>query len=137
MIFLGLFVFISLVANWWVGFFLFSGILAVWLYSFYKKPRKIESKVKNNLKSEISITIPKNKKDLETTLICPKCGGSINYKHTVGKEGSLYISCKLCKSRIYLESELIKSWRCEYCKKKYNTKLEAEKHEKVCDKTNK
>src|SRR3989338_5766061 len=78
---LGFFIFISLMTKWIFGLVLFSAILGLWAFMTYKKPQ--ENISKPNLSNKKSIKVSTDKKEVKTTLACPKCGQSINYTHQI------------------------------------------------------
>ena len=129
---LGFMFFISLIANWIFGLFLFSALWILVFYFGYREPK--ETKIENKLKNEKLIEVSKDKVEVKTTLTCPKCGKSFNYTHKIGKEDNLIIKCKNCKSNLSISTDLTTEFSCEYCGKKFDTKIKAENHEKRCKK---
>lgn len=65
---------------------------------------------------------------------CPFCEEEFNYK--IDKRSiEAQIKCPHCEVPLKIDA-ISRSWRCESCNKKFGTKEEAERHEKVCDSKN-
>ena len=134
----GIFILISLMTGSIGSFFFFSIILGVIIYFFTKSPKERAAENKKgpeSLRGEKSVTIKGDKKEVKTTFNCPKCGKEVEYTHKVGKEGSINIQCRHCKSTLNLSTNLTSQYGCKHCGKIYGTKEQIERHEKRCKKS--
>ena len=118
--------------QWFFGLFMSAPLFGIWFFMACKKPKEEASEA--NLKSEKSIKVSTDKKEVKTTLNCPNCGKDFDYVHKIGKERNLNAICSHCKSHLSISTDLTTHYNCEYCGKKFDTKTQAENHEKRCKK---
>ena len=120
-------------SQWFFGLFMGTAMFfLIWFFMIRKKPE--EDIYEPNLKGEKSIKISTSKKEIKTTLNCPKCGKDFDYVHRIGKEGNLNLICSHCKSHLSISTDLTTHYNCKYCGKKFDSKIKAENHEKGCEK---
>lgn len=99
--------------------------------------QNLKSKKKEKgLESEKAFSF-KDSKDIQNIKIpCPFCEEEFDYKFDRSKEVDEKINCPNCGASLKMDIKS-RSWRCEYCNQRFNTKAEAEKHEKTCKKPKK
>jgi restriction system protein len=82
---------------------------------------------------EKSVKLEKGKHIQKIRGTCPFCEEEFNFEVDIREGINIDLKCPHCSSLIkaYTESKI---WRCEYCSEHFDTKAEAEKHEKICKK---
>ncbi len=86
------------------------------------------------IKPEVSLTVHKKggKRKKKVEISCPACGRGINTELEMREGFEFKIKCPNCGRLIRGDTEIERTWICEYCSKKFNTKEEVERHEKNC-----
>lgn len=90
-------------------------------------------KKEKSLQSNKSLTLQKGKDIQKIKVSCPFCEEEFELKIDIREGIHLETTCPHCGSTLGVSTDS-KIWKCEYCPQQFDTKSEAEKHEKTCKK---
>lgn len=88
-------------------------------------------KKEKEIQSETLVHLQKGKDIQKIKIPCPFCEEEFEYEVDVREEIDFKTKCPHCGSTLQ-GSTNARVWNCEYCDQKFDTKVEAEKHEKIC-----
>jgi len=98
--------------------------------------QSLKSKKKEKSLFEISLNLKKGEVIKKLKIPCPFCEEEFEYEVDIRKERKETINCPNCGVTLQM-GNVKKVWVCDYCNQRFDTKVEAERHEKTCKKRKK